>query len=130
MRMKEFRGVIIEESLRDKTVLRSVKIVSTRIERVTLRHHTPSLKQWTLHNVEIDEKRASEVARKLGESLEDKWYADFDNEREHYIVFPHRIFKIDMREQWQYDEARDYGISLGIPKHQVDFHPKVRKWER
>ena len=43
-----FKGVIIEESLADRSVLNDdVKIVATRTERVTTEHMTPWLKQWT-----------------------------------------------------------------------------------
>ena len=32
--------------------------------------------------------------------------------------------------QEKYDEAKKYGISIGIPEYQVDFHPEVKEWER
>ena len=128
--MKKYRGVIIEESLRDKKVLDSVNILSTKAEQVTPRHQTPDLQQWAFHHVEVDARRAMNIARDFGKSLRNKWYADFDNGQEHYIIFQSRVFKIDMKKQEQYDEARAYDIALGIPEYQVDFHPKVRKWER
>ena len=46
--MKNFNGVIIEESLENKDVLRKVKILKTDIEPVTEGHKTPWVKQWTL----------------------------------------------------------------------------------
>jgi hypothetical protein len=30
----------------------------------------------------------------------------------------------------QYDEAKKYGISLGLPEYQVDFAPDIKEWER
>jgi hypothetical protein len=63
--MTNFNGVIIEESLEDKSVLQKVKIVKTKIEKVTEEHKTPWIKQWTLHTVEILENQADKIAEKL-----------------------------------------------------------------
>ena len=65
-----FRGVIIEESLGNKSVLKRIKIIKTKIEKVTAKHQTPWLKQWTLHTVEIPEKNAGKIAKELSKSLE------------------------------------------------------------
>jgi len=32
---------------------------------------------------------------------------------------------MDRKRKEQYDEAKRYGIQLGIPEYQVDFHPEV-----
>jgi len=47
--MSNYKGVIIEESFESKEVLKKVKIVSTKIEKVTEKHQTPWFSQWTLH---------------------------------------------------------------------------------
>jgi len=130
----DFKGVIIEESLDDKSILRdkNIKIVSTEIEKVIEKHKTPWIKQWTLHNVEIDEKNVEEIAEKIAKALdkEHEWYADIKNNEYHYIIFRNKVFKIDIYNKEQYDKAKEYGISLGIPKYQVDFHPQIKKRER
>ena len=132
--MKNYQGVIIEESLENKDILKDVKILSTKIEKVTEEHETPWLSQWTLHTVEISENEAREIAEKISQSLDREhggsWYADFKNDKTHYIIFRNRIFKIDRTNKEQYDEAKKYGISLGIPEYQVNFHPDIKEWER
>jgi len=127
-----FIGVIIEESLEKKDVLAKVKILKTKIEQVTAKHKTPWIKQWTLNTVEIPENQADKVAKDLSKSLDSKhdWYADFKNDRFHYIIFRNKVFFIDRRSKEQYDEAKRYGISLGIPEYQVDFHPDIIEWKR
>lgn len=129
--MRNFRGVIIEESLTDASVLRLAKILSTRISVVTKKHQTQWLKKWTLHTVEIEREVADAVAEEISKSIdtthEHPWYADFDDGKLHYIIFPSKIFKINMRDEKQYAVAKAYGIALGIPSYQVDFHPKERK---
>ena len=125
-------GVIIEESLENKDVLKKIKIIKTKIERVTEKHKTPWIKQWTLHTIEVVENHADKIAEDLSTSLDSKhnWYADFKNEKIHYIIFKNRVFKIDRSKKEQYDKATRYGISLGIPDYQVDFSPYINNWER
>lgn len=130
--MNKYRGVIIEESLDEKTVLDRVKILSTEKEKVTREHNTPWLTQWTLHNVEVPEGKAQAIAIELSVRLDSQhpWYADYKNDTWHYIIFRNKIFRVDRQSKDQYDEAKKYGLALGIPAHQVDFHPDVKHWER
>ena len=128
-----YQGVIIEESLTDKSILSKLKIVNTKVEPITPEHKTPWLKQWTLHTVLIDEETADDIAEQISKSFDyshGAWYADFKNNRTHYIIFKDKIFKVDRSKQEEYQKATDYGISLGIPKYQVDFAPNVVEWER
>ncbi len=127
-----YTGVIIEESLENKDILKEVKILSTKTEPAVDKHKTPWLKQWTLHIVEISEEEAENTAEKISVALEleHPWYADFKNEVRHFIIFKNRIFKIDRTRKKQYDKAKEYGISLGIPPYQVDFHPDIKEWKR
>ena len=64
--MENLKGVIIEESLDDTLVLKEVKILSTEIEPVTEGHKTPWIKQWTMHNVEVDANKADTVGGNWG----------------------------------------------------------------
>ena len=58
------------------------------------------------------------------------WCADFKNDMHHYIIFRDKIFYVSRKNKDRYDEAKRYGISLGIPEYQVDFHPGIKEWER
>jgi hypothetical protein len=126
----DYRGVIIEESLRDKSVLKRVRIVDTKIEKVTGRHRTPWLKRWTLDTVEVSEGKAGELADLISKAMAREhahsWYADFKNDKTHYIIFLEKVFKIDRKSAAGYRRAIRYGISIGIPKYQLDFSPKVK----
>jgi hypothetical protein len=122
-----FIGVIIEESLEDKEVLKKVKIIKTKVETVTDRHQTPWLSKWTLHTVELSEDQAGEIAREISKALDSKhgasWYADFKNKTHHFIIFRNKIFFINRQSKEQYNEAKQHGLSLGIPEYQLDFQP-------
>ena len=127
-----YTGVIIEESLENKDIFKNVKILETKVEEVTEEHKTPWVKQWTLHTVEILENQVQNIAEKISKALDSKhnWYADFKTDTHHYIIFRDKVFFADRHSKKQYDEAKRYGISLGIPEYQVDFHPEVKEWER
>lgn len=128
-----FNGIIIEESLTDNSVLNDVNIISTKVEPVTEKHKTPWVKQWTMHTVEIPADSVDEVAKKISKALDKKhdWYADFKTEAEHYVIYTDKVFHItDRTDKKQYDEATEYGISIGIPYYQVDFSPHLKQWER
>lgn len=132
--MKNFQGVIIEESLTNSGILKKLKIISTKVEKVTDEHKTPWLKIWTLHTVEIPEDEAEGIAQKLSQVLdyshESSWYADFKNNKFSYIIFKDKVFKIKFNDAEGFKQAKQYGISLGIPEYQVDFAPVDKKWER
>lgn len=127
-----YRGVIIEESLENVDVLKDVKVLETKVEKVTEKHKTPWIAQWTLHTVEIPEDSARDIAEKISKVLDSAhdWYADFKNDTHHYIIFRNKVFYIDRKSKEQYAEAKQYGISLGIPEYQVDFAPDDEIWER
>jgi hypothetical protein len=119
-----FVGVIIDESLENKDVLKKIKIVGTKVEKVTERHKTPWLNKWTLYTVEIGSDKAAKVAEELSRCLESAhhWYADFKSDDFHFIIFRNRVFRITRTNKKEYEAAKKYGLSLGIPEYQVDFH--------
>ncbi len=125
--LNDYKGVIIEESLEDKEVLKEIRIVETRVSQVTEDHKTPWLTQWTLHTVTIPFDKADwvagEISRWLDRSHGSSWYADFRNDKFHFIVFRNKIFKVDIDSKQQYEEVRKYGRGLGIPEYQLDFTP-------
>lgn len=121
-----YTGIIIEESLENKEVLKDLKIIKTEIEPVTEEHQTPWLKHWTMHTVEIEESKADEIAEKISKSLEKEhnWYADFKNNNTHFIIFRKKVFCI-ARKKEEYEKVKKYGTTLGIPDYQLDFSPEI-----
>lgn len=123
----DFTGTIIDESLKDKTILADLKILKTGVEPVTEKDNTPWLKQWTIHMVEIPEEQAQAMAEKVSRALEGEhscWYADFKNDKLHYIVFKDRVFTIE-RANGDYAGVKAYGLAQGIPEHELDFSPSI-----
>ena len=132
MANQNYKGVVIEESLENASILKKLKIIDTKVESATEKHKTPWIKQWTLHTVEIPENQAYNIAKELGEVLDSEhdWYADFKNNHFHYIIFRNKVFKVDRSEKEQYDNVIKFGVSLGIPDYQLDFSHHIKEWER
>lgn len=120
-----YHGVIIEESLSDRSVLDEMRVVSTEVEEVTEGFGTPWLEQWTLWSVEIEDEKIDEIAKRISEAIDKEyagsWFADFENGERHVIVFSGRVFEVDRSKGETYDEAREYALSIGIPEHQLGF---------
>lgn len=127
-----YTGTIIEESLSDKSVLDAIKITNTTVEKVTDSHKTPWIEQWTLHKFELPESKAEQFALELSTSLDKNhsWYADFRNNLNHYIIFTGKVFCVEFSKPESYKEVKEYGLRLGIPDYQLDFHPEIEQWER
>jgi len=123
MNSKNYKGIIIEESLENIHVLSQVKILETKVESVTDEHKTPWVKKWTLHTIEIEESKVDELSSLISKSLdfEHAWYVDYKNDNFHYVIFRDKVFKVDMSKSYQYEEIKEYGISKGIPAYQLDF---------
>jgi|SRR3989338_8336973 len=127
-------GIIIEESLEDKSILKKVKILKTEVEKVTEEHKTPWLNLWTMHTIEIKEADANTITAIISKALDSKhkasWYADFKNNTCHYIIFKNKVFKVNRSKPTEYQNATKYGLSLGIPEYQLDFSPDIQAWQR
>jgi hypothetical protein len=123
--MANFTGIIIEESLLDRSLLQEVKILQTVVEKVTRDHQTPWLGKLTLHRVEIPEEEIDIYNQKISLALESErttWYADFHNQKIHYIIFPKKIFAVDLQKSKpNYKPVKEYGLKMGIPSYQLDF---------
>lgn len=121
----DYKGIVIEESLSSKKLLSKLKVLERRKEKVTEWHNTPWLHQWTFAMIQVPEEKADHFAEKLRLSIEQEhggaWYIDYKNEKTHYIIFPHKVFKVDRQHPEEYEAVRRYGMSLGIPRHQLDF---------
>jgi len=91
------KGVIIEESLSDKSVLKEFKIINTETETVTDKHKTPWVSKWTCHRVEINDENIDidSICNKLQNALdkEHEWYIELKNNRYEITIFNDNIIK-------------------------------------
>jgi hypothetical protein len=103
------KGVIIESSLKDTSILNEAKVLRTWEDE-----------SWILREVEI----ARELAEKFGAYLDDgPWYVHFweEGSDEVLVVFKDHVFSITHSDQSTWKTAIEYGKSIGIPEEQLDF---------
>ncbi len=102
-------GTIVENSLADKSVLKKLKITSSR-----------QAGDWTLHEVQISEGQVRELGKNF---TNEPWYAHFwePGKDEIIVVFKDKMFTIRHSDKSTWSGAVAYGKSIGIPDEQLDF---------
>lgn len=103
------KGTIVENSLRDLDILKNIKIVRSWEDE-----------DWKLHEVDVSRDQAEEFSIYLND---DPWYVHFwePDSDDVLVVFKNKVFTIKYSNKATWAEAIEYGISLGIPKDQLDF---------
>ena len=94
----DFKGVIIEESLEDRNVLKRVKILKTKVEKIPTKYNIPWLSEWTKDIIVVPESEAEEIAEEIRKSLNkkyDNWYVFFNNKQIHFSVNKDKVIKTD-----------------------------------
>lgn len=104
-----YRGTIVENSLNDKEILKNIKIQKTKNDE-----------DWVLHDVSVNEKQIEKFGRYLNNG---PWYMNFwkDNKEDMIVVFKDKSFRIKYSDKRTWQEAIEYGKTLGIPEEQLDF---------
>ncbi len=118
-----FTGLIIREGLKPDTILEEIglKIVKTKEWNVGKRAADFQPTTWHAIYVEGDEERIGSVADEISRTLLPKWYANFSNTTTEYVVFPGKVFIHKKGDKEDAAEAIEYGRSLGLPEHQLDW---------
>ena len=103
------KGTIVENSLANKDILKTLQIDKTWQDET-----------WILHSIQIDESRLKE----LSEALNDEpWYIHLweQGKDDVIVIFKNKIFRIKFSDKSTWVEAMNYGKSIGIPVEQLDF---------
>lgn len=106
---KLMKGIIIENSLADKSIITDAEIIRTWEDG-----------SWKLREVKV----SKDWAEKFGKYLNDgPWYVYFwePESDDVLIVFKNKNFTIQHSDKSTWAEAVEYGKSIGIPEEQLDF---------
>jgi hypothetical protein len=103
------KGTIIENSLINKDILKTLQIIKTWQDG-----------DWILHSIQIDEGRIKELSESLNN---DPWYIHLWEKGKDRVtvIFKNKIFTLNFSDKSTWTEAVNYGKSLGIPAEQLDF---------
>ncbi len=90
-----FKGVIVEEGLKDKSILKDFRIVKQDIEKVTEKHRTPWISVWTVDKIEIDTEEIDLICEKIQKALDEthEWYVELNSNKYNIIIFHDKILK-------------------------------------
>ncbi len=115
-----YRGIIIEESLVDRSIIEDRPIIS----KTTV--NPDSENPWHMDKIELPEIDLDTFTKLISEMLktDQGWYVHFYHEDPKndalIVVFPNKIIKT---KKTSYKEAIDYGLNLGIPRNQMEIKP-------
>lgn len=108
-----YHAIIVDESLKDKSVLDRLKIIGTKKGG------------WTLYKIEVPHKDFEKTIQLIHSSLDNgEWYFHFYNNDGSKLVIVYKdktFFTNNDKDNWE--DAIEHGIGLSIPKEQLDFVP-------
>ena len=114
-----WRGVILEESLEDKSLLSLVKIVGTKKEKLEGENRF-----MTFHKIEVKEKDKDKFIHKVVKSIKYGFYTHLVKEGVMYVVFKGHMYKFSKGFP-ELEMAKDEGRKMGIPEEQMPFEHLV-----
>ena len=109
---RDYKGGIVEESLTDNRVINDLKITSFRITT-----EENSAERWHIYKVKV----SRDEIQKLAQNIKQGWYMHFWKGRNVIAVFKGKQFEFNLDDKKTWSPAIDYGLSIGIPKEQLDF---------
>ncbi len=116
-------GLIIEESLTANTIITELDLKVVRTEKWNVGERAAEFqpKIWHAIFVEGKDEKIDQIASKVSQIILPRWYANISNATTEYIIFQGKIFKHIKGDRTDAAEAIEYGRSVGIPEHQLDW---------
>ncbi|VVB61621.1 Uncharacterised protein [uncultured archaeon] len=118
----KWRGVIIEESLEDKSLLDIVRIVKT--EKATLENEKEA-GVLTFHKIEVSDAKKEEFLKRAQKAIKDRYYLHICRNGIAIVVYKNKVFEFSGNETEKITAARNYGISIGILREQLEFEALI-----
>ena len=115
------KGLLLEESLEDPGVLDLLRITRTETWQAS---NSAAFQPdtWTALSFEADERQAGALAAELSRSLKPLgWYINASTATDVYVIFPNKVFKYRKGDRVRREEAKRYGLTVGIPESQLDW---------
>ena len=117
--MNYYKGIVLLESLNDPSVLSQIEIVNIRFkDEPTATAEQPN--KWSWYSVRVPESFIEEYMHKVSGSLKKRaWYTNLWREGDYILIFPNKIFRNQSLHEYEWQEAIEYGMSIGIPLEQL-----------
>ncbi|MBS3051235.1 MAG: hypothetical protein J4400_03730 [Candidatus Aenigmarchaeota archaeon] len=117
-----WRGVIIEESLNDKSILESVTEVG--YSESFLEEEEEHAVHF--HQFEISDDKKGWFIGEVEKHLKHGFYAHICKESTIVVVFKGKSFEFNSSEKEKLETARNYGLSVGVIRDQMPFEELIR----
>ena len=118
-----WKGVIIEESLEDKSLLNLARIVKTDTSTLEAEEEKGSLH---FHKIEVDDAAKNEFVDKAKRSIKNSWYIHICRNETMVVIFKDKSFEFTKKQNDRLEQARSYGLSIGILKEQLPTERLIR----
>ncbi|HOX40676.1 MAG TPA: hypothetical protein PK263_00610 [bacterium] len=109
-----YHAIVIEESLKNKSVLEQYKILKTKIDG-----------DWHLNILEIEniDQAIANIQPAMVAEKPYYWHI-YDDGTTLDVIFREKIFHLDPNDKSTWREAAEYGAAkMNIPAEQLDFYP-------
>jgi len=118
-----FTGLLLKESLKNTNFLLDHRITITKEEtwRVGKRAVDWQPKIWTAVYITGNDTDLEDIAATISAAILDKWYANLSDSTTEHVIFHNKIFSYPKEDKAAKQKAWDYGKSLGVPEHQLDW---------
>ena len=111
-----WKGVIIEESLEDKSLLKLVKIVQTRLATLT---NEEGKGTFFFHQVCVNDGDIDKVVDKAKRVIKPRWYMHFCRSEMIIVIFKNKVFKHMKGNDHSLYDIIKYGKSIGVNEAQL-----------
>ena len=118
-----YSGLILKESLKNTNILTDDRITIIKEEKWNVERRAVDWqpKVWTALYVEGADKDIRDIAVIISNSILSKWYANLSDSTTDWVIFHKKIFSYEKGDGDKKQEARNYGKSISVPEHQLDW---------
>lgn len=110
-----WQGVVLEESLEDKSILDMTRIVGTNVSKLEKENRV-----MTFHKVEVPDSLECEYIEKAKTNIKQGFYTHLCKDGQMTVVFKNKVFSFGDSDP-KLIKAREYGKSIGIIPEQMPF---------
>ncbi|MDP3015173.1 MAG: hypothetical protein Q8N28_02045 [bacterium] len=110
---KDYKGAIIEESLVDNRLLNNLEIINLEITT----EENPA-ERWHIFKVHASKDDIDKLSKNINDK---KWYMHFWKGKDVILCFQDKKFEFNRGDENAKKQVIDYGISIGIPREQLNF---------
>jgi hypothetical protein len=118
-----WKGIVIKESLDDESILKLIKIIKSR--RTTLENEKERGFLTFLY-IEVKDEDKNTFVNKAQSSIKGGFYMHIVKENDMIVIYRNKVFEFSSEDFDRLEEARKYGLSIGILRDQMPFEELIK----